>query len=66
VPWVIVFGSIGVAGLVMLAGYAVWLAHKLSDVASEVTVLGDRIGQLGVLLGQIQLPGRDLGADPDH
>ena len=26
--WVIVFGGIALAGLVMLISYAVWLAHK--------------------------------------
>jgi hypothetical protein len=54
VLWVWVFVAIAVAGLVMVVCYAVWLAHKTADVLSEVTVLGDRMGQLGDLLGQIQ------------
>ena len=37
--WVMVFGGIAVAGLVMVICYAVWLAHKASDVMSEVVVL---------------------------
>jgi hypothetical protein len=56
VLWVFVFGGIALAGLVMLIGYAVWLAHKTADVMSEVAVLGDRTGQLFELLGQIQVP----------
>jgi hypothetical protein len=56
VVWVFVFGGIALAGLVMLIAYAVWLAHKASDVLSEVKVLADRGDQLAGLLGQIQVP----------
>ena len=56
VVWVFVFGGIALAGLVMLIAYAVWLAHKASDVFSEVKVLADRGDQLAGLLGQIQPP----------
>ncbi len=55
--WVLVFGGIALAGLVMLIAYAVWLTHKFSDVMSEVGVLADRVGQLGDLAGQIGSPG---------
>lgn len=51
--WVIVFVAIALAGLIMLACYAVWLAHKTSDVWSEVSVLSERGAQLADLLGQI-------------
>ena len=61
--WVIVFVAIAVAGLVMVVCYAVWLAHKTSDVLSEVTVLAERGGQLAQLLGQIQPPTAPLGPD---
>lgn len=54
--WVFVFGGIAVAGLVMLVGYAVWLAHKTADVLSEVTVVSERLGAFGVLIAQIQMP----------
>ena len=54
--WVLVFGGIALAGLAMLVGYAVWLAHKAADVMSEVAVLGERTGQLADLLAQIELP----------
>ena len=56
VVWVFVFGSIALVGLVMLIAYAVWLAHKASDVWSEVSVLADRADQLAGLLGQIEVP----------
>jgi hypothetical protein len=56
VVWVFVFGGIGLVGLVMLIAYAVWLAHKASDVMSELAVLADRGDQLADLLGQIQVP----------
>ncbi|MCW2809579.1 MAG: hypothetical protein JWP61_37 [Friedmanniella sp.] len=54
--WVWVFVGIAFVGLVMLVGYGVWLAHKLSDVTGEVGVLLDRTGELADLLGQIELP----------
>lgn len=54
--WVFVFGGIGVAGLVMVICYAVWLAHKTADVMSELAVLADRTGRIADLLSQIQLP----------
>ncbi|MET0693117.1 MAG: hypothetical protein ABWY56_04260 [Propionibacteriaceae bacterium] len=54
--WVIVFAAIAVAGLIMVVCYAVWLAHKTSDVLSEVTELAARGEQLADLLGQIQVP----------
>jgi hypothetical protein len=56
VVWVFVFGGIALVGLVMLVAYAVWLAHKASDVMSELTVLAERGDQLAGLLGQIQPP----------
>ncbi len=61
--WVLVFGGIALAGLVMLISYGVWLAHKTADVLSEVAVLGERTGQLGDLLAQIQLPDSGGGSD---
>lgn len=54
--WVLVFGGIALAGVVMLVCYGVWLAHKAADVVSEVAVLADRLGQLGELVAQIQSP----------
>ena len=54
--WVLVFGGIALAGLIMLISYAVWLAHKAADVMSEIAVLADRAEQLTDLLGQIQPP----------
>ena len=54
--WVFVFGGIALVGLGMLVGYAVWLAHKTSDVASELSMLGDRAGELMALAAQIRVP----------
>ena len=61
--WVIVFGGIALAGLVMLISYAVWLAHKASDVWSEVDMLADRANELAELVGQIEVPDRTFRPD---
>jgi hypothetical protein len=60
--WVIVFGGIALAGVVMLISYAVWLAHKASDVWSEVEMLAVQANELAQLVGQIQVP--DPAAQP--
>jgi hypothetical protein len=65
VVWVLVFGGIALAGLVMLVCYAVWLIHKASDVMSEVRVLLSRGDQLAAVVGQIQVPQRTPFADLD-
>lgn len=54
--WVYVFGGIAVAGLIMVVAYAIWLAHKASDVFAELRVLGQRTGKLAELASQIQVP----------
>lgn len=54
--WVLVFGGLALAGLVMLVCYAVWLIHKASDVMSEVRVLLSRGDQLAAVVGQIEVP----------
>lgn len=54
--WVLVFGGIGLAGLVMVVAYAVWLAHKAGDLFAEVRVLTDRGSQIASLLGEIRPP----------
>jgi hypothetical protein len=56
VLWVIVFAAIALAGLIMVVCYGVWLAHKASDVMSEVTVLAERGAQLAEVVGQISMP----------
>ncbi len=60
--WVFVFGGIALAGLIMLVCYAVWLAHKTSDVFSELNVLAERTGKMMELLAQIQVPAELGGA----
>jgi len=68
--WVILCLSIAVAALLSATCYAVWLAHKTSDVWSEVNVLVDAVGRLGDLVSTIKVPpaggqdrarGRDRG-----
>ena len=54
--WVVVFLVLAAAGLAVLVGYAVWLAHKTADVFSELGELAERAGQLGDLLAQVQAP----------
>ena len=61
--WVIVFGSIGLAGAIMLICYAVWLAHKTSDLFSELDMLAVRAGELADLVSQIKVPERAYLAD---
>jgi hypothetical protein len=64
VIWVLVFGGIAFAGLIMLISYAIWLFHKASDVMSEVRVLADRGSQLAEILGEIGVSERAwLSAD---
>jgi hypothetical protein len=65
VVWVLVFGGIALAGLVMLVCYAVWLIHKASDVTSEVRVLLSRGDQLAAIVGQIEAPKRTQFAEID-
>ena len=61
--WVIVFGSIGLAGAIMLICYAVWLAHKASDVFSELEMLSKRADELADLVAQIDVPQRAFSPD---
>jgi hypothetical protein len=56
VLWVVLFLVIALAGLAMLVGYAVWLAHKTADVFSELRMLGKQTDQLAELLAQIRVP----------
>jgi hypothetical protein len=61
--WVIVFVGIGLAGLIMLISYAVWLAHKASDLFSELDMLAVRAGEFADLAAQIQVPESPLPPD---
>ena len=58
--WVLVFGGIALAGLVMVASYGVWLWHKATDLLSEIEMLGERASELAALLEQVrpELPAR--------
>ena len=52
--WVLIFGGIALAGLIMTVSYGIWLWHKASDLFSELEMLGTRAGELADLLAQIQ------------
>ncbi|PZQ39664.1 MAG: hypothetical protein DI570_30825 [Phenylobacterium zucineum] len=52
--WVLIFGGIALAGLVMVISYGVWLWHKASDLFSELEMIGKRAEEFADLLGQIQ------------
>jgi hypothetical protein len=56
VIWVLIFIGIALGGVVVVSCYAVWLAHKTSDVLSELAVLADRAGQMAELAGEIGVP----------
>lgn len=51
----LVLAAIALAGLLMLVGYAIWLAHKTSDLLAELKVLAQRGGELGQVVGRIEL-----------
>lgn len=54
--WVVLVLVLALGALAVLVGYAVWLAHKTSDLLSEVAVLGDQAARLGDLLAQVGAP----------
>lgn len=59
--WVLVFGGIAVAGLAMVVGYAIWLAHKAGDLFSEIEMLGTRAEELAAVLDRLELPAAPAG-----
>ena len=59
--WVLVFGGIALAGVAMVIGYAVWLAHKAADLFSELEMLGTRAEELATVLERLQLPAAARG-----
>lgn len=63
--WVLVFLGIAVVGLITVAAYGLWLWHKLTDLFSELEMLGRRAEELGELAAQIRVPEPGLGADAD-
>lgn len=54
--WVLIFAGIALAGLVTVVAYAIWLAHKASDLFSELQMLATRAEELADLVSQVQLP----------
>ena len=55
--------GIGLAGAIMLICYAVWLAHKTSDLFSELDMLAVRADELADLVSQIDVPERAFQPD---
>ena len=53
--------AIGVLGLVSLVFWAVWLWHKVSDLFSEVKMVGRHASELIDLVGQVELPAGPAG-----
>ncbi|MDR1238323.1 MAG: hypothetical protein LBK28_08775 [Propionibacteriaceae bacterium] len=53
--WVLAFLGIALGGIVMLICYAVWLAHKASDLFSELEMLGTRAEEFGNIVGKLAL-----------
>lgn len=62
--WVLLFTAIAVGGLVMVICYAVWLAHKVSDLYSEVAVLAHQAADLAELAAQVGAPQQRQGGVP--
>lgn len=54
--WIWVYLGIALAGLVMLACFAIWLWRKAVALLAEAGVLMERADELFGLLDQIQLP----------
>ena len=54
--WVWIFLGIALAGVITVGSYAVWLAHKASDLFSELQMLGKRAEELADLVSQVQIP----------
>jgi len=54
--WVLIFFGIALIGAITVASYAVWMAHKASDLFSELQMLGTRAEELAALVSQVQLP----------
>ena len=54
--WVLIYLAIAVAGLVMVACFAVWLWRKAIALLREVGVLMEQADQLAGLLGQLGAP----------
>ena len=52
--WVLIFGSIALAGLIVMVLYAVWLWHKASDLWYELTIVFRQGEEFANLVGQIE------------
>ncbi|MCW3157950.1 hypothetical protein [Micropruina sonneratiae] len=57
--WVWVFLGIALAGVITVASYGVWLAHKAADLFSELQMIGTRAEELAELVSQVKIPSTD-------
>jgi hypothetical protein len=64
--WVIVFGAIALAGLIMVVCFAISLWRKSTALLSEVGVLLERADELAGLLAQIEVPSGALALQGDE
>ncbi|PIE21403.1 MAG: hypothetical protein CSA64_02265 [Arachnia propionica] len=52
--WIWIFAAIGLIGLIVVVGYAVWLFHQAGDIASELQQLRNRTAEATDLLARIE------------
>ena len=64
--WGWVMAIIAVVLVAMLVGFAMWLWRLLTNIWSEVTVLGRRAEQLAEILGTLDLTPLDGAAQIEH
>jgi len=63
--WVLLFGGIALAWLVLLAGLGWWLWRKLRALGAALETLGTRAGELAELVEQVDLAPLDADAGRD-
>ncbi len=62
--WFIIFGSIALLGLIVAIFLLFWLGHKVSDLLSEVKMLGQRAEELAELVEGIDFEQVGRVTDP--
>lgn len=56
-PLTWIFVAIFLAGGIASVAYVVWLVHKVSDLLSELKMIGTRASELAELLEKVDLAG---------
>ncbi len=62
--WFIIFGSIALLGLIVAILLLFWLGHKVSDLLSEVEMLGKRAEELAKLVEGLDFEQFDRVMEP--